>query len=134
MEAAVHREVGSVVVFGPAADPAAEVVLTFDDLDGDAALGEPGGGGQARDPTAHHRHPWAGRQRTGIRQSGWRRQYPTAAVGGTRGHEGASARKVCTMPASQPGMVSLWTAVKPASASRARNRVAPSNASTLRHR
>ena len=70
------------------------------------------------------------RQRRRAVQTLRRRKGAAAAVG----RHGAIPRKVCAMLVSQPGMVSLRTAVNPASRSRCRNCVAPSNVSTLRHK
>ena len=47
-----------------------------------------------------------------LRRPVWRGKGAATAVGG---HRGASPRNVCTMLVSQPGIVSLRTAVKPAS-------------------
>src|SRR6185312_1069604 len=123
VKAAVHGELDAVGLFGPPADPPAQVVLAFDDVDGDAAFGETGRGGQARD---------AGADDDDAR---WRRQYPGAAqavrcrecAAAAVGHDGALTRKVCAMLVSQPGMVSLCTPTKPTSRSRRRKRWAPSN-------
>jgi hypothetical protein len=52
VKSAVHRHLGAVVLFGPAAYPAAEVTFAFDDVHADAPFGEAGGGGQARDAGA----------------------------------------------------------------------------------
>ncbi len=60
MEAAVHRELFAVEVLGPAADPPAEILLAFDDVDADAAFGQTGGGGKTRDSGADDDGPRLG--------------------------------------------------------------------------
>ena len=80
VEAAVHRQLGAVGLFGPAAHPAAEVVLALDEVHGDAAFGEPGRRGQAGDPAADDDDARPRRQRSCIGQSRWRRV--NVAVGG----------------------------------------------------
>ena len=57
MKAPVHGELGAVEAFGPAAHPAAEVLLAFDDVDRDAPFGQSRCGGQARDSGAHDDGP-----------------------------------------------------------------------------
>ena len=67
VKAAVHRRnrtVGQRV--GPAADPAAEVVARFHDVDTDAPLAEPGGGGQPGDSGTDDDHAGCLRQGTGV--------------------------------------------------------------------
>jgi hypothetical protein len=59
VEAAVHREVDAAVVLGPAANPTAEVVFAFDDVDGDPALSQSGRGTQSRDSAADDGHAGA---------------------------------------------------------------------------
>ena len=55
VEAAVHRQLGAVVgLLGPAADASAEVGLSLDDVDGHAALDQPGRRRQPGDAAAHH--------------------------------------------------------------------------------
>ncbi len=53
VESAVHRDRRAVAeLLGPAADAAAEVGLALDDVDGDAAFGQPGRGRQPCDAAA----------------------------------------------------------------------------------
>ena len=130
VEAPVHPDLDAAVLLGPAADAPAQILLAFDDVDADSAFGQTRGGGQTGDSGTDNDGARSRRQRVGAGQAPRCRVRPATPIG----HRGASPRKVCTMLVSQPGMVSLCTAVNPASRSRCRNCVAPSNVSTLRHR
>lgn len=136
VEAPAHRRGGAVRQFGvPAAQPAAQPLLAFQDPHPDTALGQRAGGRQPGDAPADHRHPRGAPGRRSHRRG--RRDRLRGRVVYVRVHQrppGRAPTKVWVIPYCQPGSGAPATDSSPAARIRASRARAPSNSTTLRHR
>ena len=140
VEAAVHRQVGAVVgLLGPAADASAEVGLPLDDVDGDAALDQPGRRGQPGDAAAHHDDVRCAAQRACVGQAGRCRVAGAAADRSSRRFREEGVHDVA-LPARTRSRCARWRSRWPAAGSgtppprRNRSRCAAGSGRGRRHR